>query len=119
MKLLVIENLESARERMADLLGRIPGVELGFACGLQEARHLCERGLPDVVVLDVQYPDGSGLDFLKHAESSCPEVQLIFFSNQMFYKRRCLTGGATCFFDKSMELDSLVRVLTDMAKRGD
>lgn len=117
VKLLLIENLEAVRERMAALLGGIPGVELGFASGVQEARAQCESWSPDVVVLDVQYPDGSGLDFLKYSECCCPHVQLIFFSNQMFYKRRCLTSGATCFLDKSMELDRLVRVLTDMAKR--
>lgn len=39
---------------------------------------LCER--PDVVLLDIMLPDGSGLDALKHIKSRYPEISCIMLS---------------------------------------
>lgn len=42
------------------------------ACSdLKEAREQMGTGLPDLILLDINLPDGSGLDFLKNVREVC------------------------------------------------
>ncbi|WP_461248896.1 response regulator transcription factor, partial [Treponema sp. R6D11] len=41
------------------------GYEVTTASTLKEARFLIEDGDPDVIILDIKMPDGSGIDFCR------------------------------------------------------
>ena len=63
-KLLLIEDnprIQLANKDMLELLG----YEVAIAMNLAEARICLLAQMPDVVVLDIMLPDGSGLDFLR------------------------------------------------------
>ena len=42
------------------------GLRIDFAYSLQDARHPLAVRTPDVIVLDVELPDGNGIDFCRH-----------------------------------------------------
>lgn len=76
-RLLLVEDnprIQLANKDMLELLG----YEVSLAMNLSEARACIIDKAPDVVVLDVMLPDGSGLDFLQelHQESNAPVLML-------------------------------------------
>ncbi|QIB68828.1 response regulator transcription factor [Aminipila butyrica] len=63
-RLLLIEDnprIQLANKDMLELLG----YQVAIAMNLAEARMSLSKQVPDVVVLDIMLPDGSGLDFLR------------------------------------------------------
>ena len=63
-KLLLVEDnprIQLANKDMLELLG----YEVATAMNLAQARECLSAQMPDVVVLDIMLPDGSGLDFLQ------------------------------------------------------
>ncbi len=73
---------------------------------------------PDVLVLDIQLPDGSGFDVLDDLSATgCTSPPLVivftnFPSDQN--RRRSLELGARYFFDKSNEFEQLIELLEGM-----
>ena len=63
-KLLLIEDNPRIQLANKDMLGLL-GYEVAIAMNLAEARACLLAQTPDVVVLDIMLPDGSGLDFLQ------------------------------------------------------
>ncbi|QKE82648.1 ATP-binding protein [Arthrobacter sp. NEB 688] len=64
-RVLHLEDDPASRALMASALEVWPGVEVTFASSCAAARHLLATGpAPDVVVLDVELPDGTGWDVL-------------------------------------------------------
>ena len=52
-----------------------------FACSdLKTAREQMEMGLPDLILLDINLPDGSGLDFLKKCKQTAPWIPVILLT---------------------------------------
>lgn len=76
-RLLLIEDnprIQLANKDMLELLG----YEVSLAMNLAEARACLLIKRPDVVVLDIMLPDGSGLDFMRelHQNSNVPVLML-------------------------------------------
>ncbi len=66
LRVLVVDDEEPARERVTALLRRHPGVEASEAAdGVAALPLLCGPVPPDLVFLDVQMPELSGLDLLR------------------------------------------------------
>lgn len=62
MRVLIVDDEPAARERLQILLAQIPGVELaGTATDGESALKAIEETGPDLVLLDIQMPDLSGL----------------------------------------------------------
>ena len=61
--ILIIDDEEHARHNISDYL-KTSGYEVFEAGTIKEGREYLTKGDGDIVVLDVQLPDGLGLDFL-------------------------------------------------------
>ena len=59
------EGIQIANKDMLELLG----YDVALAMNLAEARSTLQSKAPDVIVLDIMLPDGSGLDFLSELRS--------------------------------------------------
>src|SRR5512140_3949093 len=65
-RVLIVDDEPLARRRVADLLADEPGVEIvGRATSGAEAIAAIRGASPDVVFLDIQMPDGTGLDVVR------------------------------------------------------
>lgn len=65
MRALVVDNEKHAREEVAFLLGRLPGVEVLGTCGnALEALQAVRARRPDVLFLDIQMPQVNGFQLL-------------------------------------------------------
>ncbi len=66
LRVLIVDDEPLARRRIAHLLGREEGVEIAGECGdARTALAEIERSAPELVFLDVQMPELSGLDLLQ------------------------------------------------------
>jgi two-component system, OmpR family, response regulator RegX3 len=73
----MVEDEESITEPLAEALDR-EGFDTRVAGTVREALDLTEQGLPDLVLLDVMLPDGSGYDVCRRLRehSSVPIIML-------------------------------------------
>ena len=82
LKVLVVEDAAAVRRRMVGELSDMPEVgEIVETGDKAAAMTALNAGLPDVVILDVQLPDGSGLDLLRGLRDSGSPSAVILFSN--------------------------------------
>lgn len=66
MKCLIVDDEHIARKVLSDYVGKVPELELVASCSsaLQALNHIKKDSI-DVLFLDIQMPDLTGLDFLK------------------------------------------------------
>ena len=70
IRLLILDDSQVVRERLETMLSEVPKVETNSQTrDQQEARELVRRLDPDVVMLDVQMPIGSGIDLLREIKA--------------------------------------------------
>jgi DNA-binding NarL/FixJ family response regulator len=75
------------------------------------------RDNPDVVVLDIQMQNGSGIDALAQIKQEAPGTHVIMLTNHAdpVYRSACMRAGAAQFFDKSLEFERVCDFVADLA----
>ncbi len=122
MKVLIADDSEAVREGLSEMISEVPGVKIsGQAKDGQEAIRLIEETMPDVVVLDIRMPKGSGIDVLKYIRNGLqPKPLVIVLTNYPYprYRNKCLAMGADYFFDKSSDFEKAIDVLRELINSG-
>ncbi|HKA39839.1 MAG TPA: response regulator transcription factor [Burkholderiales bacterium] len=117
MRVLIADDSVVVRERLISLLSDLHGIEvIGQAEDASEARSLAVKLKPDVAILDLRMPKGSGADVLFYLKKLKPAPKVIMLTNypNVENKRKCIDGGADYFLDKSNEFHVVVSVLKGM-----
>lgn len=120
MKVIIADDSSIIRERLVILLAGIPGIEVvGLADNIQSAATLIKQSNPDVLLLDIQMPGGSGIQLLQQLkeESPAPLVMMITANAFPQYRKRCLEAGADYFFDKSSDFKQIRETLLNLLPR--
>jgi DNA-binding NarL/FixJ family response regulator len=119
MDIFLVEDSGPVRERLAEMLGAIPGARLvGVAAEVDSAIRGILAARPDVVVLDLSLAEGtSGFEVLRAVCREAPEIDFYMLSNFAAYPYRQLAErlGARGFFDKTREFE---RVRDIVARRA-
>lgn len=68
---------------------------------------------PEIIILDLQLPDGNGFDILKSVKEIKESILVYIFSINNAMRRACLRNGADGFFDKNGEGEALVETVID------
>lgn len=106
------------RQRMITLLSRLAGIDT-----IVEA-HNCATTLaaidndrPDVVLLDLRMPDGSGLDVLRELQQRehRPYVMVLTTWGDPDVRQLCLEAGADEFFEKGAGVMGAVAAIETLA----
>lgn len=120
MRVLIADDSRAVLERLADLLGEVPGVQLaGKAKDGAEAIHSIVKTSPDVVILDLQMPGSSGLEVLRTIRRSHPSMCVLICTNYPYaqYREECIAAGANYFLDKSAEFERIPEILRELTKK--
>src|SRR6185503_17463151 len=113
MRVLVVEDEDTLGEVFRDFLAEI-GHDAVVVRSAEAALGALQRQLPDAILLDINLPGMSGLDFLQLRpvrESGLPIVAISGVATES-QARECLRLGALDFVGKPVPLDRLNEVLT-------
>ncbi len=117
MKILLVDDSAIVRERLKAMLSEVPKVEtISQAKDLMQATELLKKLNPEVVVIDIQMPGGSGIDLLHQIKKEQRPPLVIVLTNQSYpqYRKKCIDAGADFFLDKSTEFDRVAEVLKEL-----
>jgi DNA-binding NarL/FixJ family response regulator len=117
MKVLIIDDSEALVQRLMGSLAEVEGLQLvGYASNVADGILEIRQAKPDVVILDIRMPDGSGMEVLETLRKHPAPPMVIMLSNYNYpqFRRKCLQGGARYYFDKSSEFHRVAEVLRDL-----
>ncbi|MCW5550052.1 MAG: response regulator transcription factor [Opitutaceae bacterium] len=82
IRLLLVDDSDVVRAGLRALLGAEPGLQLlGEAASVAEAVAAARRLRPDVILLDIRLPDGSGFDACRQILREMPEARVLILTS--------------------------------------
>jgi DNA-binding NarL/FixJ family response regulator len=118
LKLLVVDDSLLLREKLCFSLGCIEGIVIaGKAASVSSGIEAFRAIQPDVVILDLQIPGGTGIDVLEVIMRERPETRVAVYTNHPLpqLRAKCEAIGAEWFFDKTQDSKKLRRMLQELA----
>ena len=122
IRVLVAEDDDNARSLLTDLLTTLGHTVVAEVSTGREAIERAKDVVPDVVLLDVHMPDGSGIEAAEHITQSVPGVAVVLFSGDhtlTLSDRDVTATAAIAFLPKPAPpraLDSTIRLAATRAK---
>ena len=114
-RVLIVDDAKQVRERLISLLAEYPEIKVVAQAGdAKEALEALDRQKPDTVILDIRLPGKNGIELLKEIKAAHPAVTVIMLTNYGFehYRQQSLQLGADHFFNKTLEFEKVVEILT-------
>ncbi|MBQ0784618.1 MAG: response regulator [Amphritea sp.] len=114
IKVVIAEDDPQIAEIQRRFLERIEGFELiGIAHRLSEAEDLIEIMQPDLLLLDIQFPCGTGFDLLRkiRADNNAIDVIMITAAKEVETLREALHGGVFDYILKPLVFERLQETL--------
>jgi DNA-binding NarL/FixJ family response regulator len=114
LRILIVDDHEVVRLGVRALIDRQPAMEVvGEAGTVREAVTQTRHLQPDVVVLDIRLPGGSGLDACRQIKEYRPETRIIiltsFPDDEVIFD--AIASGADGYVLKEIGSDDLIRAL--------
>lgn len=82
VRILLVDDHEVVRMGLRSLLERRPGfVVVGEAGSVAEAIEVARKSQPDVIVMDIRLPDGTGVDACREIRSERPDTKVIMLTS--------------------------------------
>jgi DNA-binding NtrC family response regulator len=118
LRLMIVDDEEAARYGMRRALSTL-GYNITEADSAEAARALLKQTEPDLLLLDVNLPGMSGLDFLRELKSSNGNGPLVIIVTAHGSERmavEAVKAGAHDYLSKPFELDDLRLVIKNAAE---
>jgi two-component system, response regulator PdtaR len=122
IRVLVAEDDDNARSLLVDLLSELGHTVVAEVSTGREAIDRAKDVVPDVVLLDVHMPDGSGIEAAEKITQTVPGVAVVLFSGDhtlTLSDRDVTATAAIAFLPKPAPpraLDSTIRLAATRAK---
>lgn len=119
IRLLLVDDHEIVRVGLRSVLARCAQIKiLGEAGTVAEAVEKAIHLRPDVVLMDVRLPDGSGVEACREIRSSCPEARVLFLTSfaDDAAVLAAVFGGADGYLVKEIVGDDLIGVIKKIAR---
>jgi two-component system response regulator DevR len=120
MRVYVVNDSPIVRERLVALLSETDGVDvIGTAGNADGGIAGISHEKPDVAILDIRMPMGSGISVLEAIKRDEHPPVVILLTNCPYpqCRKKCMDARADYFFDKSSEFQMLTEVLVRMVAR--
>ena len=122
IRVLIAEDDDNARSLLSDLLTNLGHTMVAEVSTGREAFERARELVPDVVLLDVHMPDGSGIEAAELITQTLPGVAVVLFSGDAtltLSDRDVTATAAIAFLPKPAPpraLDSTIRLAANRAK---
>ena len=120
-RVFLVDDHEIVRRGIAELIDREPDLDVvGEAATVREAPARVAATAPDVVVLDVKLPDGSGIDLCRTLRSTHPELACLMLTayDDDEASVAAVVAGAAGYVLKDIRGQSLVAAIRTVAAGG-
>ena len=78
LRVLVVDDHEVVREGLVAMLDRRPGFQVVAEAGtVADALDMARKYVPDLVIMDVRLPDGSGIEACREIRAEMPQVRVV------------------------------------------
>lgn len=114
LRLLLVDDHEVVRQGLAAVLGRRDTFQVVAEAGtVAEAVELAERFRPDVIVMDVRLPDGSGIEACREIRAEHPEIRVVMLTSYPDEEAvlSAIVAGASGYLLKQIRARDLVAAL--------
>ena len=122
IRVLIAEDDDNARALLVELLNTMGHIVVAEVNGGREAIERAKDVVPDVVLLDVHMPDGSGIEAAEQIAAQVPGVAVVLFSGDeslVLSEREVAATSAIAFLPKPTPprvLDSTLRLAVSRAR---
>ncbi len=121
IRVLLVDDHPLVRAGLVSVVRSCDRLEVvGEASSGPEATELCQKLHPDIVLMDIRMPGGSGLDACRWIKNRLPAVKVVFLTS--YGDDECLvnaiSAGADGYILKSIEGSDLVGSLLKVALGG-
>ena len=120
MRVLIADDSVVVRDRLVAMLSELSGVDVvGVASDTPGAIESLGRLQPDVVVVDIRMPGGSGFDVLNEVKQREPSPVVIMLTNYAYpqHRARAEEAGADFFLDKSEQFERVPELIKELGRR--
>jgi len=117
----IVEDNAGICEELEQIIREDPGCSCVCVCrNLQTALRKIPALAPDVIIMDIQLPDGSGIECTARLKRLLPRVQIMMFtiyedSEQIF---RALEAGASGYLLKRTAPEALLQAIREIKQGG-
>jgi DNA-binding NarL/FixJ family response regulator len=117
--LVIIDDSPVIQERLADRLKPMKGIHKLFrADNKTDALTIIQANKLDLIILDLQLPDGTGIEILRSIRTKKSDIICIVLTNFPYsvLRKQCEDLGANYFFDKSTEFHEVINVIESLTQ---
>jgi two-component system response regulator DevR len=119
IRLLIVDDHEVVRVGLRTVLHNRQGITVvGEAGSKAAAVQAVKRLKPDIVLMDVRLPDGSGVEAARDIFAGHPATRVIFLTSYMNgdSARAAMLAGAQGYVVKNIDSDQLIRSILGVSK---
>ena len=119
VRVLIVDDHEVVRVGLRTVLSRQDGINVvGEAATATDAVAESCRLQPDVVLMDVRLPGGSGVDACRAIRDSCPATRVLFLTSYQDDEGvlAAIVGGASGYLLKQVNAEGLLRAIHAVAQ---
>jgi len=119
IRLLVVDDHEVVRQGLVAMLSRRPGIQVVAEAGtVAEAISQARRYQPDLVVMDVRLPDGSGIEACREIRAEMPSARVVMLTSYPDEEAvmSAIIAGASGYLLKQIRARDLVAALETVAR---
>ena len=119
LRVMIVDDHEVVREGIRAVLDRRPGVSVvGEAGTVAQAVEVALKERPDLVIMDLRLPDGSGVEACREIRSHLPETRMIMLTSYADDEAvmNAILAGASAYLLKQTHARQLVEAVELVAK---
>lgn len=118
LRVMLVDDHDIVRDGIRALLERVDDVVVcAEAATMRQAVDQADRSLPDVIIMDVRLPDGSGIEATREIRTAHPDIKVLmltsFADDQALFAS--ILAGAAGYVLKQINGEDLLRALRTVA----
>ena len=121
MRILIADDHHLVRRGVADILSKQAGWEIcGEATDAAQALQKASELHPDLILLDISMPEGSGLEAARRIRQEIPHVRILMMSHHdaTQFEKSAIDSGADGCIDKARLALDLIAMIKSLQPRN-
>ena len=117
LQVLIVDDCLAIAKKLYELISENKLVNvIGQAKSVKQSLDMVTDFNLDVVFLDINLPDGSGMEVLLYLKKIKPKVKVVIFSNSVndLYKRKFTEKGSDYVLDKSKDFTKVPDIISSI-----